>query len=77
MVMGVIQKVLSEAHTDESRGGVVSFELNEPHPAAPNGTIHIQNRAWRIEMPTEEFLDFAVCCVEAGYRLKKAKKIES
>ena len=75
--MGVIQKILAEAQTDEARGGVLSFELNDGGPAQPNGMIHIQNRAWRIEMPTEEFLEFAVCCVESGYRLRKVKKIES
>jgi len=74
--VGVILKILASAQTDEARGGIVNFELNEGGPAEPNGVVHIQNRAWRIEMPTEEFLEFAVSCVEAGYRLRKDKKIE-
>ena len=71
--MGVIQKILASAQTDEMRGGVVNFELNEGGPAEPNGVVHIQNNAWRIEMPTEDFLEFAVCCVEAGQRLRQLK----
>jgi hypothetical protein len=68
--MGVIQKILATADISEARGGVIEFELNTC------GTIHIQNNIWRLEMGGQEFLDFAVSCVEAGERLKKMKGLE-
>ena len=80
--MGVIQKVLSVAKVSEERGSQIEFELNEnDHPSVPKvnglgGVIHIQSNIWRIEMFLPEFLEFAVCCIEAGRRLKKIKGIE-
>ena len=65
--MGVIQKILAKAKVDDARGGYVEFELNE------GDVIHIQNETWRIEMPMQEFIQFAAACVEAGYRFKKIK----
>jgi|TARA_Y100000296_G_C5124116_1_gene231940 hypothetical protein len=68
--MGVIEKILSTAEIDEKRGGYVTFELNE-NP--DGGIIHLQNEVWRIEMRVPEFVQFALCCVEAGEKLKRLK----
>jgi hypothetical protein len=68
--MGVVQKILSKAEVGEARGGVVEFELNK------GGSIHIQNKTWRLEMREDEFIHFATACVEAGKKLKKLKGLD-
>ena len=65
--MGKIIKILSVAKLQDNKIPKVEFELNEP------AIIHIQNEAWRLEMSTPEFIQFATCCVEARDKLKRLK----
>jgi len=67
--MGVVQKKLSKAEIGKDRGSFVDFEMNE------NGIVHIQNKTWRIEMETQEFVEFATACVKAGNKLKELKGV--
>lgn len=67
--MGVVKKLLAEAHIDDHRGSIVRFELNE------TGIIHIQTNIWRIEMDKSEFRQFAAHCADAGHKLKKNKSV--
>ena len=68
--MGVVIKKLARAEFKDNANGYFEFEMNK------SNKVHIQNKAFRIEMKPEEFLQFASNIIIGANKLIEMKGLE-
>lgn len=67
--MGVVRTLLGRAEMRDAESGDVLLELNE------SGEVHVQTRAWRLELSPEEFLELADEMGRAAAALRRQKDL--
>tara|TARA_Y100001963_G_scaffold112877_1_gene156315 strand:+ start:262 stop:471 length:210 start_codon:yes stop_codon:yes gene_type:complete len=68
--MGVVIKKLARAEFKDNANGYFEFEINK------SDKVHVQNDAFRIEMKTEEFAQFASNIIDGANRLIEMKGLK-
>ena len=72
--MGLIQSILAKAVFKQNANRFLEIELNKGG-AGGLGKFHLQNDAIRIEMNSDEFIEFSIAVIEAANKLIEMKKI--
>lgn len=67
--MGSIDKILSKVEFDKNKVEFLEIELNH------GGIIHLQNDVFRIEMPVQEYIEFASHVIMGANKLIDMKKL--
>ena len=72
--MGSIESVLASIRFQDNPMDFFDIETNLSAEGIPS-IIHLQNKVMRIELTTEEFLEFAQAILYAGERLRQLKRL--